>query len=140
MAAPILYTLDGREWRFPILTPMDLITLGKVIYSRVDKRALVESMTLTGMSQDDQRERLLLLDQAAGSAGAIGGGLYRLENAYDALRASVAKLPEGERPDIDAIPVGDVTGLAIQVCNFVVEKREEAVDPDEVNPTKASGQ
>lgn len=140
MAAPILYTLDGREWRFPILTPMDLITLGKVIYSRVDKRALVESMTLTGMSQYDQRERLLLLDQAAGSAGAIGGGLYRLENAYDALRASVAKLPECERVDIDAIPVGDVTGLAIQVCNFVVEKREEAVDPDEVNPTKASGQ
>lgn len=139
MAAPVIYNNDGHEWRFPILTPMDLITLGRVIYSRLDRRRIIEDMNVIGLDREEQEERLLRLEMSAGSAAAIGFGLMRLENAIEAIKMSVAKM-EGEQPDIETFPPGDFTGLAMLLCNFTKQERAAGADPDEENPTKASGQ
>lgn len=141
MAPPIEYTMNGRKWLFPILTPMELIGLSKAFLKRVDRAGFVEGLQLIGLDRDEQEDRLQRMELEAGSAAFIGRSLFKIENAMDALRVSVARLPVAEdRAPIDEIPIGDLSMLAIDVCNFKAEAPDKDADPDDVNPTKAGDQ
>lgn len=139
MAPPIKHTINDREWSFPILTPMDLIGLGKTFHKRIDRMEFIAGLKAMGMSIEDMDTRLQRFDLEAGSATAIGHALLKVENALDVIRESMARLPDGqERPPIDDIAIGDLTLLALDLCNFKIARPDPEADPDEANPTKVA--